>query len=268
METVKPTWKTEGVKGKITETKFDKWTLLAQVVYQIVVWDTPITKKLQRTQELLSNLTPEEKQMFQIIIEDEEGLNENLDLVKYYGGLLARPEIFVGEACFASKVLTEEEKRVYLTRPRKEPGGDNYFYIHWNERALTVEGEELLKGQITGKRFTLFGVEVDSSDVYCKLKSFEPKNDGWNPGEDDDDDEFNSLQSYRENRKLDFGKDDPLVWRVDFYVQNAFMLPLVKRAFSKHVLTARNLIGSILQRMMKQLEGKTVYVIPEERVIP
>lgn len=268
MELKKPGWKTETVEGKQVETRFDKWMLLAQVVYQIVVWDTPITKKLQRMQELLSHLTSEEKETFQITEDDEEGLRVNFDLIKYYDHVLSFPQAFAGETRLTFKVLTEEEKRGYLSKPKRGiTGWSNSFAVHWNRRSLTLEGkQQLIENAIEKKGFTLFGVLVDPRDVYCKLKSSERENEGWNPHKDDDD--YDSYQTYNKNKKLDFGKDDPLIWRVNFYVRNSSLLPQVKSAYREHVLKARKLIGNILQRMMKQLEGKTVYLIPEEKRVP
>lgn len=258
---VQPFWKTEAVEGKVTETKFDKWTLLAQVVYQIVVWDTPVTKKLQRTQDLLAQLTPEEKEMFQITLEDEEKLGAIFYLIKYYNNVLSAPSAFTGQVLLTNKVLTAEEKRNYMTRPKKWGG-----WVCWDKRNLTYEGKKKFIEQITEKRrFTLFGVLVDPKDVYCKLKSSEQESDGWD-GRDKKD--YSAYQSYPNNKKFDFGNDDPLIWRVNFYVRASSLLPFVKNAYKDYVLKARNLIGNILQRMMKQLEGKTVYVIPEERKIP
>lgn len=266
----KPGWKTEAVKGKLVETKFDKWMLLAQVVYQIVVWDTPITKKLQRTEELLSHLTLEEKEMFQITEDDEEGLRVNYGLIKYYDNVLSYPQVFTGKTWVTSKNLTVEEKCNYLSKPKRGiTGWSDSFSVDWDKRTLTLEGEKkLIEDVIEKKGFTVFAVPVDPRDVYCKLESFKRENDGWNPHEDGDDDDYSSYQFYSKNKKLDFGKDDPLIWCVAFYVKNRSLLPQVKHAYRQYVLEARKLIGSILQRMMKQLEGKTVYVIPEERKIP
>jgi hypothetical protein len=268
METPKPKWKTEALESRLVETKFDKWQLLGQVAWQLVVWDKPVTWKLKRLQEMLSMLTPEEKQMFEITEEDEEEVRRLYVEIKYYEQLLVTPEAFRGKTLLATHTLTTEEKRKYLTRPKKKSAGYwEGFWLHWDERQLTEEAQKrLLEALAKDDEFTIFGLKVDWKDVFCKLQYLKREPDGWDRREDDDC--YKAFQHYSEGRKVDFGKDDPLIWKVNFYVSNASMMVKVQNSLNTCLTDARRLIGDVLRRMMRQLEGRTVYVIPEERRIP
>lgn len=261
--TQKPGWKKEAVEGVALETVFDKWSLLAQVCWQIVVADRPLKWKLQRTQDLLSHLTPKEKKVFNITTEDEEKLNNVLQSIRQYKYLLNHKNIFTNDFFLTRKTLSDEEKRNFLTKPERE---SYYSAVHWDKRSLTGEGEAKLIAE-TISNISLFGVQVKLEWVYCKLKYYEREPDTW---KDEDYKDYKSYQFYGEDKikQLDLGKDDPLIWRVSFYARADYLLTRVQTMYHERVLNARELIGSILQKMMKQFEGKKVYVIPEERKIP
>ncbi len=263
MEAAQPGYKKEVEEGALIETVFDKWNLLAQVCWQIVVADRSLIWKLQRTQDLLSHLTPQEKEIFNITMGDEQKLNDVLSSIRLYDQVLSSKLAFTKDFLLTRRTLSVEEKRSYLTRPERERYNNA---VHWDRRSLTLEGEAKLVAEAIGDH-SLFGVQVEPENIYCKLKPHERTPDSWK-GEDRRDCDNYQFYDDDEIEKLDFGEDDPLIWRVSFYVRGSYLLGQIQNRYHQQILEARKLIGSILQKMMKQLEGKTVYVIPEERKIP
>lgn len=231
-------WKKEAKEGYAVESPFDKYALLAQKIYQIIVWDMPIEARLLKTYELLSYLDEEEKTTFQINSEDEKKLAEAIDISRENKRLMAQlsgtenSHYWDGKYPLTTQVLKADEVEYKKSR-----------HPEIKMDALVKRISDLVK------TLTLWGFKIEPKNITYKIRK------KWIVGEE----------------KARFAKGyiyDSDVFYIDFSTPSNWLHKKMRRRHYTETMQQQLLIGRILKGMLTAFQGKKILIIPEERMIP